>query len=180
MTARNCTQQKGPWVSFLADTRAVAAVEVALTMPFFLIFAAVLIETAVFFFATSGVEQGIFNYSRRLTAMTKTERARTLRKSVDADLREFANSYLIKSFRFEIGPATGTADFNKPLSKSRVVDFTTDRSKPVYLRVVAQRRTFTRESLSFVWDAISPNNQTGLFAPIDILVVIPFPEEDDP
>lgn len=164
---------------YIENTQAAAAVEVALTLPFFLIFIAVMIETAVFFFATSGVEQGMFDYSRRLTAMTKTEKLRTLRTGVNKDLRTYVNPYLIKSFNFEIGPATENVDFKKPLTKNRVKDFTADKSIPVYLRVVAKRRTFTRESLAFVWNAISPSQNTGLFAPIDILVVIPFPDEEN-
>ena len=164
--------------AYLGDTRAAAAVELALTMPFFLIFFAVVIETAVFFFASSAVEQGVFNYSRTLTGMTRTARMQTLQKGVEKDLYAFVSPYLIKSFFFEIGPANAKTDFTKELKGNRVIDFTTDKTKPVYLRVVAERQTFTRSSLSFVWDTISPTNKTGLFAPIDILVVIPFPDED--
>ena len=166
--------------NYLGDTRAAAAVELALTMPFFLIFIAVIIETAVFFFATSAVEQGMFNYSRKLTAMTRTARTVTLQAGVDKDLYAFVSPYLVKSFLFEIGPATAETDFTKELKSNRVIDFTKDKTKPVYLRVVAERQSYTYKTMSFVWNAISPKPKTGLFSPIDILVVIPFPIEEQP
>lgn len=111
--------------------------------------------------------------------MTRTEKIKVLKSGLNQDLRTYVNSYLIKSFHFEIGPATESVDFRKPLTKNKVTEFTVDKSVPVYLRVVAHRRTFTRQSLAFVWDALSPSDNTGLFAPIDILVVIPFAVEEN-
>lgn len=163
--------------AFICDTRAASAVEVALTMPFFLIFVAVILETATFFFANAAVEQAMFNYSRLLPTMARTARTATIQEAMDKELRNFVGPYLIKSFKFEIGPATGVTDFNKVLTANKVTEFTKDKSKPIYFRVVATRRTFTRKSLSYVWNAISPSKDTGLFTPIDVLIVIPFPDE---
>ena len=163
--------------AYMRDTRAAAAVELALTFPFFALFFVLILEIALFFFATSAVEQGVFNYSRYLNQMTTLQRTKTFRDNITHEILQFVGSPLIASIKFEIGPATPGTNFGRPLQINQVDDFIADKKKPIYLRVVAERRKFTYAMFRPVWDIISNPANGGLFSPIDILVVIPWPPD---
>lgn len=164
--------------AYRGDTRAAAAVELALTFPFFMLFVSMIMEFTMFYFATSGVEQGVFDYSRRLVEMNTKGKRSDHRRELGAEIAEFVGTAFIAKIRYEIGPATENADFTKKLSKSVLKDFVSDKSQPVYLRVVATRRTFTYDMFRPVWDIVSNPDNGGLFSDIDILVVIPWPQQD--
>lgn len=166
------------WDAYRGDTRAAAAVELALTFPFFLLFISILMELTVFHFATSGVEQGVFDYSRRLIEMTDKGQRRIHRDQLNRELLKFVGGPLIAKVRFDIGSATEKTNFSKKLTGNQLQDFVADKTKPVYLRVVATRRTFVYGMFQPVWDVITNPANGGLFSDIDVLVVIPWPPED--
>lgn len=160
------------------DTKAAAAVELALTLPFFLIFILVMMELAVYFFASSAVTQGVFDYSRRLIHATEKGKKKVHRDLIKTEILKFVGSPLIARIRYEIGPVTDKTDFAKSITNNGLKDFTADHSQPVYLRVLATRRTFTYQMFKPVWDVVTDKKNGGLFSDIDVLVVIPWPAED--
>lgn len=163
---------------YCCDRKAAAAVEVALTFPFFALFILIMIEVSLFFFASSAVHQGVFDYSRRLTSMNSKGKIKFHQDGIEKDILEFVGKPLIKSIKFEVGPVTPTTDFRKTLKQNSVQDFVKDKSQPIYLRVVAQRQNFTYGMFKYVWNAICDPKNGGLFSEIDVLVVIPWPPRE--
>lgn len=162
--------------NYLGNCRAASAVEFVLTFPFFILFILVIAEIGLFYFATSAVEQGVHNYSRQLALSVKRDRGITYVYGVRDEIAKFVGPRLIKSFQFEIGHATGDVDLSKPLTRSWVDQkFSVDRNVPLYLRVVVMRPSFFYGIFRRLWRIIGDPQIGGLFSPIDVLIVIPFP-----
>ena len=165
----------GLFRSYIGNCRAASTVEFVLTFPLFFFFILVIAEIGLFFFATSVVEQGVHNYSRQLALKLKREKITTYSHGIGEEIGTYIGPRLVKSYKFEIGQATGHVDLSKPLKRSWVDrKFATDRNVPLYLRVVVSRPTVLHGLFRPIWRVIGNPKNGGLFSEIDILIVIPF------
>lgn len=167
----------GKFSQYRRDTKAAAAIELALTFPVFLTFVFLMIELALFHFASSAVQQGVFDYSRRLVTMTDKGKRSLHRDAIKQEILQFVGKSLVASMLYELGPVTETTDFKKKLTKNSMKDFIADKTKPIYLRVVAKRPSFAYAMFQPVLNKIG-NAESGLFSDIDVLVVVPWPPQD--
>lgn len=165
--------------TYIRNCRGATAVELALTFPFFLLILMVILETTMFFFASSNAEQAVHNHSRRLILMTSRPLQNDTAAIIENEIAGLINPSYFRSFQFAIDTATPTTDFNRPLRWNYVGRFYLARKdQPLYFRVVFQRNRFTYQFLRPFWRLMGNPRMGGLYSPIDILIVLPFPPSD--
>lgn len=165
--------------AYIRNRRGATVVELALTFPFFLLIIMVILETTLFFFASSNAEQAVHNHSRRLILMTSRPMQKDTAATIENELAELINPSYFRSFRFAIDTATPTTDFNRPLRWNYIgPSYLTKKDQPLYFRVVFQRNRFTYQLLRPFWRLMGDPQMGGLYSPIDILIVLPFPPSD--
>ena len=165
--------------TYIRNRRGATAVELALTFPFFLLILMVILETTLFFFASSNAEQVVHNHSRRLILMTSRPSQKDTSVAIENEIAELINPSYFRSFRFAIDTATPTTDFKRSIRQNHVGRFYLNKKdQPLYFRVVFQRNQFTYQFLRPIWRLIGNPRLGGLYAPIDVLIVLPFPPSD--
>lgn len=164
---------------YALDTRGASAVEFVLVFPWFIFFVLLILEIGLFFFATSTVEQAVHNYSRKIIELQQKGRARDHAIALRDEITVFLERSQFKSFRFELGYATPTTNFSRKVTRNRLdPKFLEDRTTPFYLRMVVQRPSFVRSVFEPLWAVVGDSEIGGLFSPIDILIINPFPPVD--
>lgn len=163
---------------YAQDRKGATAVEVAFTMPFFIMILLVLFEATIFFFASSNAEQALHNYSRNLVLMANAGRTSDHIKNIKKELETLINPKYFLKLTIDVDTATSTSDFTKKLTASTVAPSAfKDKTKPIYVRAVFERRQFSYGIFEPLWRVIGDSDIGGLFSPIDLLIVIPFPTE---
>ena len=162
---------------YCRQTRGFAAIELALTFPFFMFFLLLIVEVSLYFFATSAVEKGVHNYSRQLVEMTRRGTTASHEDQIEKEIAQFVGPRLVKSVRFAAGQVTTQTNFEAPLRRSHLDrSYLQNRDQPLYFRVVVERPMIAQHILKPFWDQITHKN--GLIADIDILIVVPYPHPD--
>lgn len=162
--------------AYLGNRRGATAVEFVLTLPLFLATVFMIVETTLYFFAASNAERAVHSYSRQLVLMQRPVDVATQEERIWTELAALTQPQLFQSMRFAIGTAMPNTDFITPLARNTIgPNIFQNMDKPVFLRVVFQRRSVASILTRPFWLAINAAGAGGLFAPIDVLVVLPFP-----
>ena len=162
--------------SYLGNRRGATSVELVLTLPFFLATVFMIAETSIYFFATSNAEKAAHAYSRQIIQMETAVNAATHEERIWAALESRMNRQFFESMRFAIDTAGPNTNFANTLTKNLVgANIFENRDRPVFLRVVFQPRGISSVLTRPLWRAIGAAGGGGFTAPIDILIVIPFP-----
>jgi len=171
--------RRSRFLAYLRNRRGTTSVELVLTLPFFFSSVFMIAETSIYFFATSNAEKAAHAYSREIINMQTGIDTATHEDRIWAALEARMNRQFFESMRFAIDTAGPNTDFSKTLAQNFVgANIFQNRDRPVFLRVVFQPRGISSTLTRPIWRAIGATGASGLAAPIDILIVIPFPARD--
>jgi hypothetical protein len=165
--------------AYLRNRRGATAVEFVLTFPFFIAIVFMIAETSIYFFAVSNAEKAVHNYSREIVEMNAPVIVEAHEERIWNQLGFLMNRRYFQSLRFTIDTAMPTTDFSSALQDNFVgANIFDNRNRPIFFRVVLQPRGLSYALTRPFWLAIGAAQGGGLLAPIDILIVIPFPARD--